>query len=144
MESAIALISFAAAVICLILREATKEVITHDLGIITRQEIVYNDIYVPFVVFGSIAAFISVIFLVVDIIMCRYSTVKVGAHYLTVYIGMGFPKVYVDGELTDKLTYGHYMETALPDGTVATISFGRSVFVPCHISFSNGHKSVDI
>ncbi len=136
--------SFVVAIVCLVLREDSREVIVHDLGLIKYEEIVYNNTYVPFVLVGFLIAFMGFWFVLGSFIMCRHDTVEISGHYLTVYIGMGRPVIYVDGAEVGRPTFSHYMETAMPDGTVATVSFGRSIFAPCHISFSGGHKSVDI
>ncbi len=139
------LVFFILGVVCSSLREATREVIVHDYGFFTRDEIVYNNAYVPFIVIGFMGAFTTFILCVTDLLSCRYETIEVNGYYLTVYRGAIGNYVYVDGEEKDSLImYGHYIEISLPDRTVVNLAFARSMLEWCHISFSDGRKSIDL
>lgn len=146
-EGVLLAVCFFTGVVCSSLRESTKEVIVHEYGIIfgTYEEVIYNNAYVPFIVIGFIGALTAAVVLLSDLLACRFETVEVDGYHITVYRGMIGEVLYVDGEEKGRIEmYGHYLETSLPDGTVVTASFGRSMLDWCHLSFSNGHESIDL
>ena len=47
-----AIVLFIIGAVCSLLRESTREVIVHNYGFLIRDEIVYNNVYVPFIAIG--------------------------------------------------------------------------------------------
>ena len=67
--------------------------------------------------------------------------------FITIYKANTANIVYVNGEEKGRLTFfsfSHYIEIKLPDGVKATISFGRGLFMPIHVSYSDNTPSVDL
>ena len=140
-----AIVLFIIGAVCSFLRESSREVIVHNYGFFIRDEIVYNNVYVPFIAIGFLGMLAAAVSLLIDFLSCRFETIEVNGYYITVYRGAVGHFVYVDGEERGRLIwYGHHIETTLPDGTVVTLSFGRNLMEWCHISFSNGRPSIDL
>ncbi len=140
------LVFFILGVVCSSLRETTREVIVHDYGFFTRDEIVYNNVYVPFIVIGFMGMLAAAVSLLTDFLSCRFETIEVNGYHVTVYRGAIGNYVYVDGGEKDRLetSYRNHIEITLPDGTTVNFSFGRSMLEWCHISFSDGRESIDL
>ncbi len=141
-----AIVLFIVGAVCSSLREATREVIVHDYGFFTRDEIVYNNVYVPFIAIGFLGMLAAAVSLLTDFLSCRFETIEVNGYHVTVYRGAIGNYVYVDGEEKDRLetSYRNHIEITLPDGTTVNFSFGRSMLEWCHISFSDGRESIDL
>lgn len=141
-----AIVLFIIGAVCSLLRESTREVIVHNYGFLIRDEIVYNNVYVPFIAIGFLGMLAAAVSLLIDFLSCRFETIEVNGYYITVYRGAVGNYVYVDGEEKGRLemSYANHIEIALPDDTVVNFSFGRSMLEWCHISFSDGRESIDL
>ena len=136
-------------VLCIVfsyLYEASREVIVHDYGVFTRDEVVYDNSYIPLMVVGIMGTLAMLVLLVSDFLSSRFETIEVNGYYITVYRGAVGNYVYVDGEEKGRLemSYANHIEIALPDDTGVNFSFGRSMLEWCHISFSDGRESIDL
>ena len=137
-------------IMSLVLREASKEVIIHDImGIYSWDEEIYNDNYIILFLPGILGATLCLSFLLVDFLGCRYKTIENHGYYITVYRGMLDCMVFVDGREVGRIepfSYEHVIETVLPDKTKVVISFpqGKNLWTLVHISFSDNTPSIDI
>lgn len=142
---------FAGIVMCIlffILRDITKEVIISGEGYFKYETIVYNDYYVIGIMIGLFGSMFAGIFLLTDCLYSRYASTKANGYYITVYKGMLYNILYINGEEIDRITYNRYssgvIDTRLPDGVKVCISFSRSFFSICHISYSDNNSSIDL
>ena len=129
-------------VVCFSLREASKQIIVHDLGITKIEETVYNNSYVSGIVIGVIGAMTSLTILISDFLACDVTTIKADNYDITVYIGLIYRIFYVDGEEYGRLgLIGRCMEIELPNKVGVDFVFYK---YGCHVSFTNGQKSINI
>jgi hypothetical protein len=133
------------------LREASKEVIVHGEefldGILAWETVRYNENYVVGMIIGFVGASMAMVFLLTDLIFCRFDTVEANGHYITVYRGMTKNTVYVNGEEKDSVgmfSFTYVLETKLPDGVKIGVTFARGAFMLAHITFSDNNPSVDL
>ncbi len=146
----LALTFLALFILCLILREASKEVITHHYGISflpPRTEIRYNEAYVIPIVLGLLSTVLACIFLITDFTMCGYRTVHKDGHDITIYRGITHNAVYVDGQEKGRLApFSHtdVVEVWLPNRIRVTISFSRAIWYMAHVSFSDDTASREV
>lgn len=149
-ESCLALIFLALFILFLILRESTKEVIVHEYGFpITPSwtEANYCNAYILPIVLGLIGLMMSVIFLIVDLTMCGYKTVRKDLYCITIYRGMWRNLVYVDGKEQGRLepfAHSNVVEVWLPNRIRVTVSFSRAIWYMAHVSFSDDTASREI
>ena len=111
-----------------------------DWGFVTHKAVTYNTDLTWGILVGWLGFVPSMIFLIGDRLFCKLVTHEVGGYYLTLYRGMHHNNLYVNGECKDSSS-GYYLETTLPDRTKVTVSLGKW---SAHISFSNGHPSIDV
>lgn len=146
----LALTFLALLILCLILRETTKEVIVHEYGysiIPSWTEVNYNNAYIFPIVLGLMGATLSGIFLTVDFFMCGYRTIHKDGHDITVCRGMTHNTVYVDGQEKGRLgpfDMSHVVEVWLPNRVRVTVSFSRVIWYLAHISFSDDTASREV
>ena len=146
----LALTFLALFILCLILREASKEVITHHYGIAflpARTEIRYNEAYMIPIVLGLLGTVLACIFLITDFAMCGYRTVHKDSHDITIYRGMNHNAVYVDGQEKGRIgpfEMSHVVEVWLPNRVRVTVSFSRAVWYMAHVSFSDDTASREV
>ena len=133
------------------LREASKEVIVHGEefldGVFAWESVKYNENYVVGMIIGFVGASMAMVFLLTDIIFCRFDTAEANGHYITVYRGMTKNVVYVNGEEKDSVgmfSCTYVLETKLPDGVKIGVTFARGAFLLAHITFSDNNPSVDL
>jgi len=120
------------------LREATKEVVVHDIGFLSYETVTYNDNYVFGILIGFLTATVIGCILFSDLMFCSFKTAEVNAHYITVYRGMNKCSVYINGEEKDNigmLSFTNVVDTRLPDGTKISVAFSRSFFHDCPYFF---------
>ena len=134
-----------------VLREASKEVIVHGEeflnGAFAWETVVYNENYVVGMIIGFVSASMAMVFLLTDMIFCRFGTAEANDHYITVYRGMTKNVVYVNGEEKGSVgifSFTYVLETKLPDGVKISVTFARGAFLLAHISFSDNNPSVDL
>lgn len=142
---------FVGIVICIlffVLRDLSKEVIITGEGIFKHETIVYNDYYIIGILIGFFGSIIAGSFLLSDCLYSRYATTKANGYYITVYKGMLYNILYIDGEEVRRITYTRYssgvIETKLPDGVKVCVSFNRLMFTIAHISYSDNNASIDL
>lgn len=133
------------------LREASKEVIVHGEefldGIFAWESVKYNENYVVGMIIGFVGASMAMVFLLTDMIFCRFDTAEANGHYITAYRGMTKNVVYVNGEEKERMgifSFAHVLETKLPDGVKISVTFCRGAFLLAHITFSDNNPSVDL
>ena len=133
------------------LREASKEVIVHGEefldGIFAWDTVEYNENYVIGMVIGFVGASMTAVFLLTDMIFCRFDSTEANGHYITAYRGMTKNIVYVNGEEKDRVgmfSFTYVLETKLPDGVKISVTFARGAFLLAHITFSDNNPSVDL
>ena len=133
------------------LREASKEVIVHGEeflnGAFSWETVKYNENYVVGMIIGFVVASMAMVFLLTDMIFCRFDTAEANGHYITVYRGMTKNVVYVNGEEKDSVgmfSFTYVLETKLPDGVKIGVTFARGAFLLAHITFSDNNPSVDL
>ena len=129
------------------IREATKEVVVLGEGIFSYEIVTYNDYYVIGILIGFLTATVIGCILFSDFMFCRFQTVEVNTHYITVYKGMNKCSVYINGEEKDNIglfSFTNVVDTKLPDGTKISVAFSRSAFMIAHISFSDNNSPIDL
>lgn len=133
------------------LREASKEVIVHGEefldGIFAWESVKYNENYVVGMIIGFVGASMAMVFLLTDMIFCRFDTAEANGHYITAYRGMTKNVVYVNGEEKERMgmfSFAYVLETKLPDGVKISVTFCRGAFLLAHITFSDNNPSVDL
>ena len=133
------------------LREASKEVIVHGdeflNGAFSWKTVEYNENYVVGMIIGFVGASMAMVFLLTDMIFCRFDTAEANGHYITAYRGMTKNVVYVNGEEKESVgmfSFTYVLETKLPDGVKIGVTFARGAFLLAHITFSDKNPSVDL
>ena len=133
------------------LREASKEVIVHGdeflNGAFAWKTVEYNENYVVGMIIGFVGASMAMVFLLTDMIFCRFDTAEANGHYITAYRGMTKNVVYVNGEEKESVgmfSFTYVLETKLPDGVKIGVTFARGAFLLAHITFSDKNPSVDL
>ena len=148
--SCLALTCLALLILCVILRETTKEVIVHNYGysiIPPWTEVNYNDGYIVPIVLMLIGTVFTGIFLIVDFSMCGYRTIHKDLHCITLYRGIGRNIVYVDGQekgRLDPFSASNVVEVWLPNRVRVTVSFSRAIWYMAHVSFSDDTASREV
>ena len=130
-----------------LIREATKEVVVHGEGVFSYEIVTYNEYYVIGILMGFLTATVIGCILFSDFMFCRFQTVEVNTHDITVYKGMNKCSVYINGEEKDNVglfSFTNVVDTKLPDGTKISVAFSRSVFMIAHISFSDNNSPIDL
>ena len=144
------LVFLALLILCLILRESTKELITHYSGISLlppRTEVRYNEAYLIPIILGLLGGLIAGIFLVTDFAMCGYRTIHKDGHDITVCRSINHNYVYVDGQEKGRIgpfDMSHVVEVWLPNRVRVTVSFSRAVWYMAHVSFSDDTASREV
>ena len=133
------------------LREASKEVIVHGEefldGIFAWESVKYNENYVVGMIIGFVGASMAMVFLLTDMIFCRFDSTEANGHQITAYRGMTKNIVYVNGEEKDRVgmvSFTYVLETKLPDGVKISVTCARGAFLLAHITFSDNNPSVDL
>ena len=133
------------------LREASKEVIVHGEefldGIFAWDTVEYNENYVIGMIIGFVGCAMAIVFLLTDMIFCRFDSTEANGHYITAYRGMTKNIVYVNGEEKDRVgmfSFTYVLETKLPDGVKISVTFARGAFLLAHITLSDNNPSVDL
>lgn len=144
----IALAFLAMGISCHALREASREVITHQIGSHTYETVSYNNDYVFGIALGLAGAIGSSAMLFVDFIVCHYKTIEVKDCYITVFRSMGKTAVYVNGEEKGRLElFGWEIPTIeiwLPSKVKLIVTFSRTWISTAQISFSDHTPSIEI
>ena len=148
---AIAIVSILMIIIgitCAALREASREVIVNDIGMgLQWKTVIYDERYIPGIACGFTIGIVTIIVFICDLLLCRFKTLEVNGHYLTVYRGLVDSIVYINGEEAGRLElFGSspVVEIRMPDNVKVSITFCRSWIIMAHISFSNNNPSIDI
>lgn len=146
---AVAVLFLALFIVCYCLREASKEVIVHEgyLFIPSWEEVKYNNQYIPWIVIGIYGTVMAGIWLLCDIVSCKFRTVEKDQHYITLYRGMVHSVVYIDAEEKGRLgafSRAKVVEAKLPNNVKITVSFSRNIFYIAHISFSDDTRSIEL
>ena len=129
------------AIAFMIAHERSKVVNEIDVLLGTYTSVTYNENLTFGIDFGWVGFIYAVIFYIADLIHSKFETVEVCGDYITLYRGMFRVNLYVNGELQDGLSFGHHLEVSLSDGSKVFASIGKST---AHLSFSNGHSSIDL
>lgn len=145
----LALVFLALFILFFFLREASRTVIAHGTGfsMLSWTEVKYEDSYIPFIVISLIGGVISSIFLIVDLILCGYKTIRKDQHCITLYRGMSHNAVYVDGQEKGRMgpfSHSNVVEVWLPNRVRVTVSFSRVVWYLAHVSFSDDTASREV
>ena len=144
----VAILMIIIGITCVALREASREVIVNDIGMGLQWEtVIYDDRYIPGIVFGFAIGITTIALFICDLILCRFETLEVNGHYLTVYRGAVECVVYINGEEAGRLELfetSPVVEVRMPDNVKVNVTFCRSWVVMAHISFSDNNPSVDL
>ena len=145
----LALVFLALFILFFFLREASRTVIVHGTGfsMISWTEVKYEDSYIPFIIISLIGGVISIIFLIVDLIMCGHKTIRKDQHCITLYRGISHNAVYVDGQEKGRMgpfSHSNVVEVWLPNRVRVTVSFSRSIWYMAHVSFSDDTASREV
>ena len=144
----LAILLFVAGTVCYSIREESREVVTHQVGYHTWETVTYDDSLIPLIALSIGGGIVAIFYIFLDFMICRYETLSVNGHFLTVYRGPGAAVVYVDGEERGRLGVFEWaspvVEARLPDGVKATVTFGRTPWVMAHVSYSDNNPSVEI
>ncbi len=133
-------------VTCYFLRENSK-VVTTIGEIFTYRQVTYNNNYIIGVVIGLMFGMLALVLFLTDLIMCRFASTEANGHYITVYRGLIYSILYINGEEVGRLggfIWNNVIEATLPDGVKVTTSIQRAFFCLAHISYSDHNQSVDI
>ena len=130
------------------LREASREVITHQIGSYTYETVSYNNDYVIGIALGIGGGIGMMGSLVIHFLMCHYETVRYKEYYITVLRTMGRSSVYVDGEEKGRLGFFGWeiptVEVWLPNRVKAIITFSRGWMSMAQITFSDNTPSIEV
>ena len=145
----LALVFLALFILFFFLREASRTVIVHGTGfsMISWTEVKYEDSYIPFIIISLIGGVISIIFLIVDLIMCGHKTIRKDQHCITLYRGISHNAVYVDGQEKGRMgpfSHSNVVEVWLPNRVRVTVSFSKLVWYIAHVSFSDDTASREV
>lgn len=140
-KAALSVIFFAITMIFYVLYENSKVVEDIGLELISYQEITYNTNYLFGIMVGLLGLIPSVWFLLMDFLIAKIVSVKVGHDVITFYRGAFGSTLYINGEQKDSKRYARYLESTLSDGTYVTVMVrgtrkGRFIF-------SNGHPPIE-
>ena len=116
-------------------------------GIFAWESVRYNENYVIGMIIGFVGGAMAIVFLLTDMIFCRFDSTEANGHYITAYRGMTKNIVYVNGEEKDRVgmfSFTYVLETKLPDGVKISVTFARGAFLLAHITFSDNNPSVDL
>lgn len=146
-EVAVAVVLLVIGIVCNHLREASKQIV-HGTGAFDFYSYaVYNDTYLPFIIAGLSCGMVCCLVVFVDLLLCKYRTVHKGQQYLTVYRGMVFNIVYVDGVEKGRIIPMRHMnmiEVWLAGPVRATVHFTTSALNLAHISFSDHTATMEV
>ena len=140
-ESLVCVVFLLILIVFTILYYQSESVEETSWGPITHQNITYNIDYIWGILIGVLGFIPALIVLITDCLFLRLVTVEVNSDYITLYRGLVHTYLYVNGEQKDSIIYGYYLEADLSDGSKITVSLGKWT---AHISFSNGHPSIDV
>lgn len=110
-------------------------------GPIKHQTVTYNHNYSWGVLVGILGLTPSLVFWVADGLFSRLVTFEVSGDFVTFYRGIVHTNLYVNGVLNDSVSYRHYLEAPLSDGSKVNVALGKW---SAHFTFSNGHPSMDV
>ena len=132
----------------------TSKVVTQDPivfdGITVHpgfQQVTYEYGYITPLVIGLAGACGAGAFLLSDFLFCRFQTVTKDGQDVTVYRGMLYNIVYVEGGEQGRIgpfMFSNVVEVWLPDKTRVTVSFSRTWLYMAHVSFSDDTASMEI
>ena len=140
-KAVLSVVFFAITMIFYVLYENSKVVEDIGLELISYQEITYNTNYLFGVMIGLLGLIPSAWFLLMDFLITKIVSVKVGHDVITFYRGAFGSILYINGEQKDSKRYARYLEGILSDGTHVTVMVrgtrkGRFIF-------SNGHPPIE-
>lgn len=140
-KAVLSVVFFAITMIFYVLYENSKVVEDIGLELISYQEITYNTNYLFGVMVGLLGLIPSAWFLLMDFLITKIVSVKVGHDVITFYRGAFGSILYINGEQKDSKRYARYLEGILSDGTHVTVMVrgtrkGRFIF-------SNGHPPIE-
>lgn len=136
-------------ILSLSLRESTKVVVVHTVASFMPPwtEVRYSNAYILPIILGLVGAIFSAVFLIVDLSMCGYRTIRKDTHFITVYRGIAQNTVYMDGRKqaqTGPFSISNVIEFLLPNQVRATVSFSRAVWYMARVSFSDDNASREL
>ena len=140
-EAVLSLVCLIILIVFAVLYEQSKVVEEIEWGPITHQSVTYNTDFLWGIMVGACGFVISIIFLIADCIFSKLIIFEVKGDYITFYRGMVHTNLYVNGEQKDGITYGYYLEATLSDRTKINVALGKW---SAHITFSDGHPSIDV
>ena len=144
----IALAFLAMGISCHALREASREVITHQIGSSTYETVSYNDDYIFGIALGFCGGISLAAVPFLDFILCGFKTVTHKGGYITVFRSMGRSSVYVNGEEKGRLGFFGWeiptVEVWLPNRVKAIITFSRGWMSMAQIAFSDNTPSIEV
>ncbi len=140
-KAVLSVIFFVITMIFYMLYESSKVVEDIGLELISYQEITYNTDYLFGVMVGLLGLIPSAWFLLMDFLITKIVSVKVGHDVITLYRGSFGSTLYINGAQKDSKGYTRYLEGILSDGTRVTVMVrgtrkGRFIF-------SNGHPPIE-
>ena len=140
-KAVLSVIFFVITMIFYMLYESSKVVEDIGLELISYQEITYNTDYLFGVMVGLLGLIPSAWFLLMDFLITKIVSVKVGHDVITLYRGAFGSTLYINGAQKDSKGYARYLEGILSDGTRVTVMVrgtrkGRFIF-------SNGHPPIE-
>lgn len=148
-QSVIIILFIALCILFFKLRESTKETIIHgeDLlgGAFAWKEVKYNNIYVVGAAICLPVIFFMTVILLSDIIYCKFDTIEVNGHFITVYRGLFKNTVYINGKKSCEMgifSLAYVLEAELPDGVEISVTFSKRAHQVAYITFSDNHPSI--
>ena len=140
-KAVLSVIFFVITMIFYMLYESSKVVEDIGLELISYQEITYNTDYLFGVMVGLLGLIPSAWFLLMDFLITKIVSVKVGHDVITFYRGAFGSTLDINGAQKDSKGYARYLEGILSDGTRVTVMVrgtrkGRFIF-------SNGHPPIE-
>ncbi len=133
---------------CYALREASREVITHQIGSYTYETVSYNDDYIFGIALGLGGGIGLAAVPILDFILCGFKTVTHKEGYITIFRSMGRSSVYVNGEEKGRLGFFGWeiptVEIWLPNKVKVIVTFSRGWMSMAQITFSDNTPSIEV
>ena len=147
-ECAVVVLFLALGISCYALREANREVITHQIGSYTYETVSYNDNYVIGIALGMGGGIGLCAVPFFDFILCGFKTVTHEESYITIFRSFGRASVFVNGEEKGRLgAFGWEIPTVeiwLANKVKAIVIFSRGCMSMAQISFSDNTPTIEV
>ena len=146
-EVSIAVILLTIGFVCNHFYETSAQIVHYDSPFENYTRKVYDESYIPFIIAGMTGGVVCFYIVLMDLLLSKYKTVQKGQQYLTLYRGLIFNSVYVDGiekGRTIPMPHVNMVEVWLADRVRATVHFTASLLNIAHISFSDHTATMEV